>query len=212
MSKHPRPPIAPRKRPRQQRSQALVDDVLEAAVRVLKREGAARFTTVRVAEEAGVSVGSLYQYFPNKQALLFRLQADEWDDTWSLLDEMLSDPRLPPMERLRNVVVTFFRSERDEAALRGALHDADAVLRGSPEARAHEQRVKARARRFVDEVAPNAPANERAFAADYVFTVMGAIGEHITTERRSRAEVDAWAETTADVLVDYLHRVARRRR
>ena len=50
--------------------------ILEAAIQVLHKEGAARFTMARVAAKAGVSVGSLYQYFPNKAALLFRLQSD----------------------------------------------------------------------------------------------------------------------------------------
>jgi DNA-binding transcriptional regulator YbjK len=52
--------ISARKRPRQRRSEQLVDAILEAAIRVLSREGAQRFTTARVAEAAGVSVGSLY--------------------------------------------------------------------------------------------------------------------------------------------------------
>ena len=80
-----KPAISPRKAPQQARSSQMVADILEAALRVLAREGAARFTTVRVAEEAGVSVGSLYQYFPNKEALLYRLQTDEWQSTGSLL-------------------------------------------------------------------------------------------------------------------------------
>jgi len=58
-----------RKAPRQQRSQATVDAVLEAATRVLGNRGWAHFTTNEVAEVAGVSIGSLYQYFPNKLAL-----------------------------------------------------------------------------------------------------------------------------------------------
>ena len=65
-----------RKQPKQARSAELVASILEAAVQVLAEEGAQHFTTVRVAEKAGVSVGSLYQYFPNKAAILFRLQSD----------------------------------------------------------------------------------------------------------------------------------------
>lgn len=56
----------------QARAQATVDFVLEAAARVFKREGFAA-TTNRIAEEAGVSIGTLYEYFPHKQALLFAL-------------------------------------------------------------------------------------------------------------------------------------------
>lgn len=59
-----------RKRPRQARSKAMVDALVEAAARVLAKEGWRGFTTNKVAELAGVSIGSLYQYYPDKTALL----------------------------------------------------------------------------------------------------------------------------------------------
>ena len=64
-------PLKPRKTPRQARSEATVDAIFEATIQVLLAEGASRLTTTRVSERAGVSVGTMYQYFPNKQALLF---------------------------------------------------------------------------------------------------------------------------------------------
>ena len=64
------PDLAPRKTPRQARSAVTVDAIFEATVQVLRRDGG-RLTTTRVAERAGVSVGSLYQYFPHKDAVLF---------------------------------------------------------------------------------------------------------------------------------------------
>src|SRR6202789_4381377 len=93
--------ISSRKQPQQARSTDLVAAILDAAVQVLAREGAQRFTTARVAEKAGVSVGSLYQYFPNKAAILFRLQSDEWRRTAELLTDILQDLQRPPLERLR---------------------------------------------------------------------------------------------------------------
>lgn len=63
----------PRKRPRQDRSRATVDAILDATAHVLVQEGYDRASTNRVAERAGVSVGSLYQYFPNKEALVGEL-------------------------------------------------------------------------------------------------------------------------------------------
>jgi AcrR family transcriptional regulator len=59
-----------RRRPRQSRSRATFDAILEAAAQVLERDGPAGFTTASVAERAGVSIGTLYQYFSDKQAIL----------------------------------------------------------------------------------------------------------------------------------------------
>lgn len=63
--------LKPRKTPRQARSEATVDAIFNATIQVLLAEGAPRLTTTRVAERAGVSVGTMYQYFPHKQALLY---------------------------------------------------------------------------------------------------------------------------------------------
>ena len=62
--------LEPRKSPVQARSAASVDAILEATIQVLLDDGKERLTTTRVALRAGVSVGTLYQYFPNKSALL----------------------------------------------------------------------------------------------------------------------------------------------
>ncbi|WP_374632770.1 TetR/AcrR family transcriptional regulator [Ferrovibrio sp.] len=69
----PKPAINPRKRPRQTRSAATFDLVLEAAARILERGGLAAFNTNAIAEKAGISIGSLYQYFPTKEAILAEL-------------------------------------------------------------------------------------------------------------------------------------------
>jgi len=65
--------LAARKKPRQTRSETTVEAIFEATIQVLLREGIHRLTTTRVAQRAGVSVGTMYQYFPHKQALLYAL-------------------------------------------------------------------------------------------------------------------------------------------
>jgi AcrR family transcriptional regulator len=77
----PRTNTEPRKRPRQSRSRVLYDALIEATRRLLASEGVAAVTTARVAELAGVSIGSLYQYFPSREALVaavidHKLEAD----------------------------------------------------------------------------------------------------------------------------------------
>lgn len=71
MGTHPQVSFEPRKRPVQARSAATVEAIFEATIQVLLEVGADLLTTTRVAERAGVSVGTLYQYFPNKDSLLF---------------------------------------------------------------------------------------------------------------------------------------------
>jgi AcrR family transcriptional regulator len=202
-------PIAARKRPVQARSALLVTDILEAAARVLAREGARHFTTVRVAEEAGVSIGSLYQYFPNKEALLFRLQTDEWQDTWGVLDEILSDQRLAPLDRLSKAVLVFFRSEQQEAALRTALDDAGALFRDAPEAREFLAVIKRRMLAFFEEALPGVPAERQAFTSEVVLTAMAAVAEKVTAQGLNRRTVDAWAQANADMYRAYLESVAK---
>jgi len=84
-------PTIPRKSATQKRSRAMVETLLGATARVLTREGLRRFTTVRVAEEAGVSVGSLYQYFPNKRAYVAALAERYMDDMIARIATVLDE-------------------------------------------------------------------------------------------------------------------------
>jgi AcrR family transcriptional regulator len=68
-----KPPESQRKSPQQGRSKALVDAIFEATVRILPKIGSEKITTKKIADLAGVSIGSLYQYFPNKESVLSAL-------------------------------------------------------------------------------------------------------------------------------------------
>lgn len=70
-----------RKEPRQARSRATVDAVVEAGARILSERGWAGFTTNTVAEAAGVSIGSLYQYFPDKVSLVYAIRLRHIDES-----------------------------------------------------------------------------------------------------------------------------------
>ncbi|MFE0758638.1 TetR family transcriptional regulator [Inquilinus sp. NPDC058860] len=201
-------PISSRKQPRQARSTGLVAAILEAAVQVLAKEGAPRFTTARVAERAGVSVGSVYQYFPNKAAILFRLQSDEWRQTTALLRGILEDGRRPPPERLRALVHAFIRSECEEAGIRGALNDAAPLYRDAPEAQ--EARVSGThtVRAFMREALPEAPDATRELAGDLITTTLGAAGKRFSETPRTPAEIEAYADAMADMFCAYLEGLA----
>lgn len=83
----------PRKVPRQQRSRETVTRILDAAARLLDAHGYTETTTNHVAELAGVSIGSLYQYFPNKDALLVALADRHLDEAASAMSGHLADLR-----------------------------------------------------------------------------------------------------------------------
>src|SRR5579859_1992101 len=170
------PSISLRKRPQQARSEGLVATILEAAVQVLAKQGAQRFTCARVAEKAGVSVGSLYQYFPNKAAILFRLQSDEWRQTSELLRRILAETEKPPLERLRTLVCAFIKSECDEAAMRVALNDAVPLYRDAPEAREARAAGTRMVEIFMQEVLPEASDAVRASAGDLIKRTLSSVG------------------------------------
>ena len=203
--------VSLRKKPQQVRSTRLVADILEAAIRVLTRDGAHRFTTARVAEAAGVSVGSLYQYFPNKEAILFRLQANEWGQTMGQLRRILSDKGIPPLERLRTATRMFFRSECEEAAFRTALEEAAPLYREVPESRAHTEEGRRLMADFMKDALPSVAARERAALADLVGTILSATGKAISSQNRSNSEVDALAMAIGEMLCGYLERYTRRK-
>ncbi|MGB3542976.1 TetR/AcrR family transcriptional regulator [Rubrivirga sp.] len=120
------PPL-PRKRPQQERSRITVEAVLEAAAQVLEAGGYAGLTTTAVAERAGVSIGTLYQYFPDKDAVVAGLVEDwienearsvrrAFEDVESL---DLEDAIAPLIEAF--VSVFSGRTGRSAAVLHGAL-------------------------------------------------------------------------------------------
>jgi AcrR family transcriptional regulator len=196
--------ISSRKRPKQARSTELVAAILEAAAQVLAKDGAQHFTTARVAEKAGVSIGSVYQYFPNKAAILFRLQSEEWRQTSDLLRTILKDVRRSPLERLRTLVHAFVRSECDEAAIRGALNEAAPLYRDVPEAQETRASGGRTMQVFVQELLPTASEATRALAGDLITTTLSLVGKHFSEKPRTPSEIEAYAEAMADMFCAYL--------
>ncbi|HGE6717606.1 TPA: TetR family transcriptional regulator [Serratia marcescens] len=196
--------ISSRKQPQQARSAELVSAILTAAIQVLAQEGAARFTTARVAERAGVSIGSLYQYFPNKAAILFRLQSDEWRQTTAMLSGILAVRETAPFERLRLLVQTFIRSECEEAQMRVALNDAAPLYRDAPEAQAVKAAGKDIVQVFMGEALPDVPQVTRRLAGDLIVGTLGAAGKQFSETPRTDSEISAYADAMADMFCAYL--------
>jgi AcrR family transcriptional regulator len=125
------------RRPRQSRAKETVDAIVEATAQVFGARGYEQTTTARIAARAGVSVGSLYQYFPDKQALITAFVARRLAEDVELLERVSARAAgLPPLEALRvaiDEIVALFR--RDRLMYQG-VSDLLPLLEQTPEIRA----------------------------------------------------------------------------
>ena len=120
MTKKPR--TAPRKQPSQSRSKVTVDVIIQAMTRVLIKEGYEAASTNRVAREAGVSVGSLYQYFPSKEALVLAVMEKHANElTAQFGTRMLEMLSAGPEQATRELVHVLMENHQLNPALHRVL-------------------------------------------------------------------------------------------
>jgi len=118
----PSNPSQVRKTPRQRRSTETVEAILTAAAHILEKEGFEAATTNRVAVKAGVSIGSLYQYFPNKESLVRALNDRHTHEILDLLRKRFVEVREAPLEdSVRAIVQAMVDVHRVNPALHRVL-------------------------------------------------------------------------------------------
>jgi AcrR family transcriptional regulator len=98
----------PRKTPVQARSTASVQAIMQATIQVLLKEGKSKLTTTRIAQRAGVSVGTLYQYFPNKSSLLRALLQQHLDSVAGAMETACESVKGASLARMAEVVISAF--------------------------------------------------------------------------------------------------------
>lgn len=130
MRKPPQSTLEPRKSPSQARSAASVDAVLKATIQVLLKVGKENLTTTRVAARAGVSVGTLYQYFPNKSALLRAVLRRHLEEVGAVLETACREQAGASPETMATALVTSFlnakmKDVRASVALYSVSSDVD---------------------------------------------------------------------------------------
>ncbi|MBF6637423.1 TetR/AcrR family transcriptional regulator [Rouxiella silvae] len=137
--------LNPRKQPQQVRSQMTVDAIFEATIQVLLSDGLQRLTTIRVAERAGVSVGTLYQYFPQKQALLFAVLQRHLEMMSETMELATQSAHNLPLSTMVNIVVSAFMAAKTENVLQAsALYSVAGELDSRDYVREIETRNRAR--------------------------------------------------------------------
>jgi AcrR family transcriptional regulator len=117
-----KPPTSPRKKATQARSRATVNALVEATARILVKEGFDKASTNRVAEVAGVSVGSLYQYFPSKEALVAAVIERHSEETSQTVRREFADIDSQPLERgVRTLIAAAVKAHRVHPKLHRVL-------------------------------------------------------------------------------------------
>jgi AcrR family transcriptional regulator len=191
-----------RKQPRQARSRQLRADLLEGATRVLASDGAQKFTTNRVAEATGVSIGSLYQYYPNKQSLLLELHDRDAADSWRTLAQLLRDTTRSPRERFQGVICGSFEAQV-------AAHEHHSALRAGPAVTDSTgfadfaQTVIADLTQFLREVLPSREG-EAEFLARFCFTIVGGALEQVANGQINPEETTRLAAEMTTMLTAHL--------
>jgi AcrR family transcriptional regulator len=133
----------PRKMPVQTRATVTVGAICEATIQVLLSHGADRLTTTRVADRAGVSVGTLYQYYPNKQSLLFAVFEDHMDKVAQAVQAACADACHKPMsEMIRRVVEAYVDVKMQRADISVALYKVAPDVGGAALVKQTGQRLR----------------------------------------------------------------------
>lgn len=204
--KSPRVHASPRKHPVQARAKATVDAIVAAAAQVLIAHGYERTTTARVARRAGVSVGSLYQYFPNKEALVAALierHADELVDTVRDVLQRHSHATLGAC--VRAAIDATITAHRLDPRLHKILHEqVPRVGQLGKAMHANEvitREVERSLRAHAEELRPTL---DPAIAATVIETVIDAIAHKAVLERSTPLAGETAASEAYALVMSYL--------
>lgn len=167
------PPLAPRKKPLQARSAATVQAILQAAAHILETDGLAACSTNAVALKAGVSIGSLYQYFPSRDAITKALILEQ---TAALLVEVEAiDATQGGRVALQQLVGVAMAQQFNRPALGRILDVEEQRLPVEPDLQIYAARLHAAMRGFLAQSDMPADAQEPEVAADLLAIIRGMV-------------------------------------
>ncbi|WP_375599713.1 TetR/AcrR family transcriptional regulator [Devosia sp. Naph2] len=183
--------LTPRKWPRQARSVATLDAIFEATIQVLLVEGMQGLTTTRVAERAGVSVGTMYQYFPHKQSLIYALNERYLE---VLADKVEATCRAqtarPVAEMLAALIETYWRAKTERAEVTRALYRSVVEMDNEALVESFARRVDAATSAMLESAADAAFDDVQIVNLTLVTVIFGTI-RNAFERNLSQAAIDA---------------------
>jgi len=177
--------LEPRKMPVQARATVTVEAISEATIQVLLTHGSDRLTTTRVAERAGVSVGTLYQYFPNKASLLFALMEDHADTVAARVEAACEQARHKPLtDMIREVVEAYVDVKMERADISVALYNVAREVGGPALVKRGMRRLR-KAIEGMIQTAPDIEAQPNNFAIEMMLAAMSGAMRSVLEAGRS---------------------------
>jgi AcrR family transcriptional regulator len=195
-----------RKTPQQERSRRTVDSVLEAAAQVFAQRGYANTTTNHIAARAGVSIGSLYQYFPSKDAVLLALAERHMERSFAAAMQEVGDKRTAPVpELLRALVDALVQAHQAEPRLHRVIFE-EARLDASFRRRLDELEGRAMqiARELIDERCTELAIDNPAIASLLVVQILEAVTHSMVVRHPDILRTTEFREELVAMLVAYL--------
>jgi AcrR family transcriptional regulator len=201
----PRARTIPRKNPRQQRSVATVDALLEATARILVRQGYDRASTNRIAEAAGVSVGSLYQYFPSKEALVAALIDHHITSMTRLLEAKALELAEAPIDvAISGVIRVMVEAHRIDPRLHQVLVEQVPRLGRLQRIKQLENHSRTLIRAYLEERKDLIRPKNLDLAAFVMAHVVEAITHRAVLHEPALLESEALVTETTDLVLRYL--------
>jgi AcrR family transcriptional regulator len=197
-------PLEPRKSPVQARSNASVEAICEATIQVLLSLGKEQLTTTKVAQRAGVSVGTLYQYFPNKSSLLQAVLRNHMEEVIRAVEAVCAEQKGAPLEQMGDALVAaFLQAKLKRVEMSKALYFVSDDIGGAEIARQFGIRgVKAISGMLKSSAAT---FNEDVDAmASTVMAAMSGVSRRMLEASRSPKTVDAMREGLRVMVRAYL--------
>lgn len=197
-----------RKAPRQSRSQVTVDALLQATAQLLEEAGYARLTTNHVARRAGVSIGSLYQYFPSKEALCHALAERHFErHAQHYLDQLEALASAPVEAQVREMVRLNFALAREDAGVASGLYAELSRIGGmDPLQRMREAICGALEARYRALPPPWNRDNPEQIAFIITATCSALVGETVL-RRRHWLNDEAYIEQATQLVLGYYQRL-----
>ena len=196
--------LSPRKIPRQERSRATVEALLEATTDILVRQGYAKLTTNRIAERAGVNIASLYQYFPGKEAIVAELRRRHGADQRAVLRQVLAKRAPGQLESTIRALVSAGGAGHAHAPRLHRVFTEEIPALDYRDVAAIDPAIFEAMRRFLQET--DVDVRDMDLALWMISTASGAVLHRAAVERPEDLSTGVIAEELITLLCRYLRR------